>query len=224
MTGRVALYARESIGGQTVENQLRELHAAARRQGWNIVETFTDHGVSGAKGRDKRPAYDALCKGVAARDFDMVAAWSVDRLGRSLQNLVTFLGALQAKGVDLYLHRQGIDTSTPAGKAMFQMAGLFAEFERAMIAERIRCGLARAKENGRRPGPKSRITPELRAKVAAARKAGKSYRDIGKEIDGMSKTVAQRIMAEDRKPKARKKRSRKVASLRVTQRSNDREP
>ena len=200
MTKSVAIYARVSTGGQTVQNQTRQLRAVAKRQGWKIVETFTDEGISGAKGRDKRPAFDALCKGVTARDFDMVAAWSVDRLGRSLQDLVAFLGELQAKDVDLYLDQQGIDTTTPAGKAMFQMMGVFAEFERAIIAERIKAGLARAREQGRRPGPKPTITPELRAKVKAARKAGKSYREIGREIDGISRSAAQRIMAEEKKP------------------------
>ena len=210
MKKRVAFYARVSTGEQTVENQLRELRAVAKRQGWKIVETFTDNGISGAKGRDKRPAFDALCKGVTARDFDMVAAWSVDRLGRSLQHLVAFLGELQAKGVDLYLHQQGIDTTTPAGKAMFQMMGVFSEFERAMITERIKAGLARAKEQGRNPGPRPKVTPELRAKVLAAHKAGKSYREIDREIDGMSRSVAQRIVTEEKKPKARKRRGREV--------------
>ena len=80
-------------------------------------------------------------------------AWSVDRLGRSLQDLVGFLGELHALGIDLFLHQQGLDTTTPAGKAMFQMMGVFAEFERAMIQERVRAGLARAKERGQAPGP-----------------------------------------------------------------------
>ena len=115
-TKRVAIYARVSTDGQTVENQLRELRAVAKRQGWKIAKTFSDNGVSGAKGRDKRRGFDDLCTGIARRDFDMVAAWSVDRLGRSLQHLVTFLGELQAKDVDLYLHQQGLDTSTPAGR------------------------------------------------------------------------------------------------------------
>ena len=115
----IAIYARVSTDGQTVENQLRELEAVAKRNKWAVVETFTDNGVSGAKGRDQRPGFDRLCKGVTRRDFDMVAAWSVDRLGRSLQHLVGFLGELQAKDVDLYLHQQGVDTWTPAGRAMF---------------------------------------------------------------------------------------------------------
>ena len=114
--------------------QRRDLKASAKRHGWLIVETFDDNGVSGAKSRDERPAMRRLMEGVTRKDFDMVAAWSVDRLGRSLQDLVGFLGELQAKGVDLFLHKQGLDTSTPAGKAMFQMLGVFSEFERAMIS------------------------------------------------------------------------------------------
>ena len=112
---RVAIYSRVSTldGKQTVENQLRDLHQAADRLSWNIVATFTDEGISGAKGRDKRPGLDALMKGIARKDFDMVASWSVCRLGRSLQHLVHLLGELDARGVDLYLHVQAIDTSTP---------------------------------------------------------------------------------------------------------------
>jgi DNA invertase Pin-like site-specific DNA recombinase len=117
-----------------------------------LVGWFTDAGISGTKPRDKRPGYDRLCCGIARREFDQVSAWSVDRLGRSLQELVGFLGELHAKGVDLYLHQQGIDTATPAGKAMFQMLGVFAEFERAMIVERVRAGLARARSQGKRLG------------------------------------------------------------------------
>src|SRR3981081_1602120 len=113
-TKRMALYLRVSTAEQTVENQRRELQAIAERHGWQIVAEFVDEGISGTKGRCRRPGYDRLLRGVARREFDQVAAWSVDRLGRSLQDLVTFLGELQGKGVDLYLHQQGIDTSTPA--------------------------------------------------------------------------------------------------------------
>ena len=127
MSKRIALYLRVSTTEQTVENQQRELEAVAERHGWNVVAAFTDAGISGTKGRDKRPGYDCLCRGIARREFDQVAAWSVDRLGRSLQELVGFLGELQAKNVDLYLHQQGLDTGTPAGKALFQMLGVFAD-------------------------------------------------------------------------------------------------
>jgi DNA invertase Pin-like site-specific DNA recombinase len=119
---------------------------------------FTDEGISGAKGRDKRPGFDNLLKGVARRDFQMIMAWSVDRLGRSLPHLVGFLGDIQAKDVDLYLHQQGLDTSTPSGRAMFGMLGVFAEFERAMIRERILSGLRRTtKKSGRKPMPADRL-------------------------------------------------------------------
>jgi DNA invertase Pin-like site-specific DNA recombinase len=152
MSKRIALYLRVSTAEQTVENQQRELEAVAERHGWNVVAVFTDAGISGTKGRDKRPGYDSLCRGLARREFDQVAAWSVDRLGRSLQELVAFLDELHAKGVDLYLHRQGLDTGTPAGKAMFQMLGVFSEFERAMIVERVKSGLSRARSQGKRLG------------------------------------------------------------------------
>ena len=154
---KVALYARVSQDSQTVENQLQELRAVAERHGWVVTATFTDEGISGAKGRDQRPGFDSLLKGVARKDFDMIAAWSVDRLGRSLAHLVSFLGDIQAKGVDLYLHQQGLDTSTSAGRAMFQMLGVFAELERSLVRERILAGLRRTtKKSGRRPMPESR--------------------------------------------------------------------
>jgi DNA invertase Pin-like site-specific DNA recombinase len=151
-TKRVALYIRVSTSEQTTDNQRRELEAVAQRHGWNVSAVYEDAGISGAKGRDRRPGLDALMKAVARRDIDMVAAWSVDRLGRSLSNLLDLLVDLHAKGVDLFLHQQGLDTSTPSGRAMYQMLGVFAEFERAMIRERVMAGLARAKANGVRLG------------------------------------------------------------------------
>jgi DNA invertase Pin-like site-specific DNA recombinase len=152
MPKRVAIYLRVSTTGQTVENQRRELEAAAERHGWTVAASFKDAGISGSKGRDKRPGLQGLLKAVARREVDVVAAWSVDRLGRSLQDLVGLLGEFHAKGVDLYLHQQGLDTTTPAGKALFQMMGVFAEFERAMIVERVKSGLARAKQSGTKSG------------------------------------------------------------------------
>jgi DNA invertase Pin-like site-specific DNA recombinase len=168
---RAALYLRVSTNGQTTENQRLELVAMAARCGWSIIGTYEDAGISGAKGRDKRPEFDRLCRDAARRKIDVVMAWSVDRLGRSLQHLVQFLADLHASGVDLYLHQQGIDTTTPSGKAMFQMLGVFAEFERAMIRERVRSGLARARGQGKRLGRPS--TPaEVENAVLADLKAG----------------------------------------------------
>ena len=130
---RAVLYLRVSTIEQTTANQERELRQVAERAGWDVVKVYKDHGISGSKGRDKRPAFDALHKAAARREFDMVMAWSVDRLGRSLQDLISFLSEVHAAGVDLFLHQQGLDTTTPAGKALFQMMGVFAEFERSMI-------------------------------------------------------------------------------------------
>ena len=148
----VAIYTRVSTDHQTTENQERELREVAKRMDWQIVEVYRDEGVSGAKSRESRRGFDALCKDAARRRFGMVMAWSVDRLGRSLQELIGFLSELHALGIDLFLHQQGLDTTTPAGKAMFQMMGVFAEFERSMIRERVNAGLRRAKAAGRTIG------------------------------------------------------------------------
>ena len=120
MAKRVGLYLRVSTkNGQTVDNQRQALaEAIGRRDGWIIAEEFVDDGISGAKGRDKRPAFDRLLRAVVRRKIDVVAAWSVDRLGRSLQGLIGFLGELNAAGVDLYLEKQAVDTTTPAGRAL----------------------------------------------------------------------------------------------------------
>jgi DNA invertase Pin-like site-specific DNA recombinase len=166
---RAVMYLRVSTIDQTTANQERELRQVAERAGWEVVKVFKDHGVSGAKGRDKRPAFDALHKAAARREFDVVMAWSVDRLGRSLQDLIAFLSEIRAAGVDLFLHQQGLDTTTPAGKALFQMMGVFAEFERSMIQERVRAGLARARSEGKQLG-RPRIAAELEKRILAALK------------------------------------------------------
>jgi DNA invertase Pin-like site-specific DNA recombinase len=164
---RAVLYLRVSTIEQTTANQERELQSVAERMGWQIAKVYRDHGISGAKGRDKRPQFDALLKAAARREFDVVMAWSVDRLGRSLQDLVGFLSELHAMRVDLFLHQQGLDTTTPAGKAMFQMLSVFSEFERAMIQERVRAGLARAKSEGKRLG-RPPVAPALEQRIRDA--------------------------------------------------------
>ena len=194
MTKRVALYLRVSTDEQSLENQRRELRAVAERHDWQIVAVFEDNGISGSTGRDKRPGYDALCQAVARKDIDLVACWSVCRLGRSLQHLVTFLGELQAKGVDLYLHVQGLDTSTPSGRAMFAMLGVFSEFERAMISERTRAGMRRAKAAGKRIGRPPKVSPAKATLIVADRKAGQSYRKVAARY-GVTDTTVIRVLA-----------------------------
>src|SRR3984893_6016349 len=168
---RAALYLRVSTTDQTTANQERELREIAERAGWEVVRVYRDHGISGAKGRDKRPAFDSLCRDASARQFDVVMAWSVDRLGRSLQDLVAFLSELHALRVDLFLHQQGLDTSTPGGKALFQMMGVFAEFERAMIVQRTNAGLARARKAGKVLG-RPKVAGDTEAAVRASLAAG----------------------------------------------------
>src|SRR3989344_4857449 len=192
-TKRVAIYARVSTDQQTTANQLTELRAAAKRMGWKIVEEFLDDGVGGAKGREQRPAFDRLCKAAVRREFDVIMAWSVDRLGRSLRHLVDFLGEIHAKGVDLYLHQQGIDTTTPAGKALFQMCGVFAEFERAMIQERVKAGLARGRAQGKKLG-RPRGSSAGGGAIHKARAKGRGIKKIAREV-GVGVGTVQRVLA-----------------------------
>jgi DNA invertase Pin-like site-specific DNA recombinase len=191
---RAALYVRVSTGGQTTENQERELRAVAAKAGWEIIQVYRDAGISGAKGREERPAFDALCKDAARRKFEMVAAWSVDRLSRSLHDLTGFLKDLHALNVDLYLHQQGLDTSTPTGRAMFQMVGVFAELERAVIRERVMAGLARARADGKKLGRK-RTDKRTERKIERALSRGdRGIRKIAREI-GVGVGTVQRIKA-----------------------------
>jgi len=194
---RVAIYARVSTGSQSVQNQLRELRQIAERHGWIVAAEFTDAGISGAKGRDRRPGLDKMLVTVARREVDMIAAWSVDRLGRSLRDLLGFLGELNAKGVDLYLHQQGLDTSTPAGMALFQMMGVFAEFERAMIRERVRAGLERARAQGKKLGRRRNEDPKLAAKVRRMRADGMGIGKIARTL-GIGTSYVQRLESERR--------------------------
>ena len=159
--------------------------------GCEIVHVYKDQGISGAKGRDKRPEFDRLIHDANQRKFDMVMAWSVDRLGRSLQDLVGFLSELNALHVDLFLHQQGLDTTTPGGKAMFQMMGVFAEFERSMIEERVRAGLRRAKDEGKQLG-RPRIDPELEKRIREALKDGATIRGAAERF-GVNPSTIQRI-------------------------------
>jgi len=196
----VALYLRVSTDDQTVENQRRELMAACDRRGWRVAAEYVDAGISGAKGRGDRPGFDRLHKAIVRGKFDVVAAWSVDRLGRSLQDLVAFLGELQGVGVDLYLDRQGVDTSTPAGKAMFHMLGVFAEFERSLIVERVRAGIARAKREGTRSGKafgRPQISAEREVAVRASLAAGTGIRKTAR-LNGTGNATVARIAAEMR--------------------------
>jgi DNA invertase Pin-like site-specific DNA recombinase len=176
---RAVFYLRVSTLDQTTANQERELREVAGRMGCDVVKVY----------RDK------LCRDAARREFDLVMAWSVDRLGRSLQDLIVFLSEIHALKIDLYLHQQGLDSTTPAGKAMFQMMGVFAEFERAMIQERIRAGLARARSEGKQLGrPKIDEKIERAIRDALKRKDRPGVRGIAVDF-GVSPGTVQKISA-----------------------------
>lgn len=195
---RVAIYCRVSTDSQTVENQLLALREVAQRNGWEVVEEYIDHGISGAKGRDQRPAFDELLKASNRRNFELVMSWSVDRLGRSLKHLVSFLEDLRSKDVDLYLHQQGIDTTTPTGKMMFQMLGVFSEFERSIMQERIKAGIERAKANGVKLG-RPRVTANMELAIRAKRADGMGINAIARKLKCGCSTI-QRVLADTPTP------------------------
>ena len=194
MHKRAAIYVRVSTDRQTVENQLRELRQIAERRGWEVVTEYHDAGISGAKGRDDRPGLDEMLKDAQRRRFDVAMAWAIDRLGRSLIDLLGTIQALEACGVDLYLDQQSIDTTTPAGRLIFQITGAFAEFERSMIRQRVRAGLKRAKEAGKRLG-RPRIPAELQKRIQGQLRAGKGMLAIARDLGAGTGTV-QRIARE----------------------------
>ena len=189
-----AIYTRISTDHQTTENQERELRTIADRMGWTVINVYRDLGVSGAKSRKDRPAFDALWKDAARRRFDVIMAWSVDRLGRSLQDLVAFLSDVHGYRVHLFLHQQGVDTTTPGGKALFQMMGVFAEFERAMIRERVMSGLERARAQGKKLGRK-RIDAIKEAAILADLRSGKAGIIKLAGLHGVGVGTVQRIKA-----------------------------
>ena len=194
MTKRAAIYVRVSTDKQTVENQLLELRRIAERRGWQVVEEYHDAGISGAKGRKDRPGLDRMLKDAQRRKFDVVMAWAIDRIGRSLIDLLGTIQALEAVGVDLYLDQQSIDTTTPAGRLMFQVTGAFAEFERSVIRQRVHAGLKRAVEQGKQLG-RPMIAPAIEKRILTQLRAGKGILKVAAEC-GVGSGTVQRIRRE----------------------------
>ena len=190
---RVALYLRVSTDGQTTENQRQALEIVAARRGWEIVKVFEDAGISGAKGRDKRAGFDGAMKDAARGRFDILAVWSIDRLGRSTATVATSLAELDTYGIAIYADREGMDATTPHGRAMLQMAAVFAELERGMIRERVLAGLDRAKKAGKTLG-RPRVTVETEATIRARLVQGHGMLRIAKDMRVGVSTV-QRVKA-----------------------------
>ena len=178
----VAIYARVSTASQTVENQLIELRDAAKRLGWTVAHEIVDEGISVRKGRSDRAGFDRIFELVEQKAVGAVMAWSVDRIGRSLQDLVALMKELQRNSVDLYCHQQSINTATPAGRMTFSIFGALGEYERSLIIERIHAGIARAKAEGVRFGRPRVYGDEVRAQVIELRAKGMRMRDIAREL------------------------------------------
>jgi DNA invertase Pin-like site-specific DNA recombinase len=177
---RVALYARVSTsnGQQDPAMQLWELREYAGRRGWEIVEEYVDEGVSGSK--DSRPALNRMTADACIRRFDAILVWKLDRFGRSLRHLVNALAELEARGVAFISLRDNLDLATPSGRLMFQIIGAMAEFERALIQERVKAGLRNARAKGKRLGRPRRFVST--SKIVALRAAGASWRAIATEL------------------------------------------
>ena len=180
---RAVIYARVSTSSQTVENQIGELREVAMRNGWRVALELTDRGVSGSKGRDQRPAFNDLIHRATRREFDVVMVWAIDRLGRSIQQLVDFMNELQWLGIDLYSHQQAINTATPAGRMVFSIFSALGEYERELIRERIIAGQRRARIQGIKIGRPSKMNEAVRTSVRLLRDKGMSIREIAKRLE-----------------------------------------
>jgi DNA invertase Pin-like site-specific DNA recombinase len=178
-TKRAALYVRVSTDAQTLENQIRELRQVAERRGWDVVEVYRDAGISGTKGRDGRAGLDTMLKDASRRRFDVIMAWAIDRLGRSLTDLLHIIQHLEACGVDLYL---------------IQVTGAFAEFERTMIRQRIKAGLKRAVAQGVKLG-RPKIDSATERKVRKQLAKGVGILKVAKSL-GIGTGTVQRIAKE----------------------------
>ena len=192
MTTKVALYCRVSTStkDQTTENQLRELTAYCDRMGYEVVKVYEDE-ISGAKTREKRPAYNELCKDAFLKRFDVVIAWDVSRFGRSLKEFVSFLADMDDKGIGVVAVKNGLDTSSSTGKMMMKMIGVMEEWNREMLVERTKSGLARTRANGTKLGRKKITNPRMTAQIISLRNENKSIRAIAAEV-GVSTATIQR--------------------------------
>jgi DNA invertase Pin-like site-specific DNA recombinase len=198
MQKRAAIYVRVSTDEQTIENQVAALRQIAERRGWQVIEQYSDAGISGAKGRNGRPGLDQMLKDASKGKFDVVMSWAIDRIGRSLTDLLHIVETLHACGVDLYLDQQSIDTTTPAGKLMFQVCGAFAEFERSMIRQRVHAGLKRAVAQGKQLG-RPRIDAAIEKRIQTQLRAGKGMLKVAREC-GVGSGTVQRVKQEMKGP------------------------
>jgi DNA invertase Pin-like site-specific DNA recombinase len=188
-TNRVAVYSRVSTShGQDPELQLRELREYCASRGLMVIQEYTDVGHSGSK--ESRPALNQLMADARRRRFDSVLVWKLDRFGRSLRHLVNAMAELEALGLSFISLRDNLDLSTPSGRLMFHVVGAMAQFERALIQERVKAGLRNAKAKGKRLG-RPRVVVDETA-ISAMRDSGASWRTISAKL-GIGLGTAHRI-------------------------------
>jgi DNA invertase Pin-like site-specific DNA recombinase len=179
---KAVIYARVSTVSQSCDNQISCLREVAARMGWSLVKTLKDEGISGSKGRDGRPAWNELHRMIQRKEADVVLVWSIDRLGRSIQDLVAFMKEISAMGVDLYCHQQSLNTQTPRGRMCFSVFAALGEYERELIRERVLAGLETARRNGRQFGRPSNVTSGTKTAVSELRQRGMSICTIAKTL------------------------------------------
>ncbi len=182
---RIAIYARVSTTDQSTESQLLDLRRYTRERGWTIFKEYCDNGISGTK--DSRPALNDLMNDAKKRKFDVVLVWRFDRFARSTKHLILALEGFKNLGIDFVSYQENIDTSSPLGSAIFTIISAVAQLERDIIAERVKAGLRRAKENGKQLG-RPRVAVDVE-KVHQMREQGKSYRQIARQLGVSHPTV-----------------------------------
>ena len=192
---KVVIYGRVSTKDQNCENQIHLLKQIVERNNWDLTDIYMDVGISGSKGRDSRKEFDRLNKDMVRRKFNRILVWDISRLGRSLQHLVEFLNEVNSVGCNLYIHQSGLDTSTPNGKMMFQMIGVFSEFEREMISERVKLGLERVKSKGKKLGRPQKVDLKMIDEMKKLKEIGWSYGKISDHL-GVSKMSVSRSLSQ----------------------------
>ena len=190
MKKTVAIYARVSTDRQTVDMQLHELKEYIKRRGWNLHQEFIDQGYSGSD--TKRPAFQEMMNEAKKRRFDVLLVWKLDRLSRSMKDLVMVLNELGGLGIDFVSYDNNLDTSTPTGKLVFHVIGAVAEFEKDIIKERIKAGLENAKRKGKKLG-RPGVDDSVIEAAKALREEGKSFRKIEKQLGISEGVVRQRL-------------------------------
>jgi DNA invertase Pin-like site-specific DNA recombinase len=192
---RIAIYTRVSTAGQSVDPQESALREYALKRDWTLVKVYSDKAISGMK--DRRPALDELMQSCRRREIDVVLVWKFDRFGRSLRHLIEALEEFRQLAVQFISVTEAVDTSTPSGRLFFAMVAVFANFERDLIAERVRLGLAEARRQGKRLGraPKKKLSPDEVKEIRSARSRGVTLRELSKQFGASMWSVHQASIA-----------------------------